>query len=1183
MPLPAPLPITLSPAVWAAFWSALPEKQAATGVIAQVSQECPWLYGFARGLKALGGSLPQFQVKLAQAAATLPKVAIALQDAQLPLERCFLAELDRRYAQLPALWTKFAFEGPGIVGLAPGAPQPKATAPTPTAKTAPAPQVGTSRLSTYQSLPAAELPKYQQRFSAPGNAAWGESWRQNYAQRMQAAQPGAVPRYNPYVPQAQPQQPAAQPDPQVQQARLQTDYWLNGKLPEGTPEPADLSTWQKGSPEDVKRFQWVAERSGLDPHTLMQGFQAEQQLAAAAPNLTRAEVVSAMEQLPADQRAALRAWQWAQQTDKELYRGEGYGQGQLLNGIDPGNDSPLWAATLSDQARQRVGADPQALQRYVGQPDDWEGLEGLARRWGVDVREKPFQDFWQQEGEKVKARGWGYAPQSVDATASGPEELMRRYARWKSRELGLLDDVQQGQDPTAFSQRFFGFRRQTPQGEVPTAASASESAFGPGFWNNAAGHAKGIGRTALSGIGAPGAVLVDALRGDTDATYSKMMARDLMKYTNDLMGTDIGHNVEMQRPDGEVLQQPQAPGETRPLPQTTGNFGFWTGSAAPEWAQRQGLTGDVGQMQAKGDYLQSYGSRADVPWYERIGAKGMGSTYNNVEVPLEFAATGGLAGGTGKALGTASKALGGSSRLAPVLGRAGQAANATQQPLNSMAQMTSLMGNPIAQTGAAAFGEIPVGGGERILDKQRALAQASREWGAAPDAGLLQNVTGNLAANTVELGPLALAGGARSLLKPTGLASATGRAVGQRSLAPLLQEGAGLRMLGQQALRSPITTIGAADAIASPLSAQLDGSEWRQTWARQQLAAQYPEALRVDPATGAVSYQRDTWKPALLGEGTWQSRQQDLAKQLAQASPTTTPGLFNVSEEALQHVGSDGQAQVGQAVSHVTEAAKQMGPDGYARMQKDMASGDPNTPGVSTALRQLQQQTGLPLNDAWQSFQQMDIGSQLMIGLGVPLGLVGLVAALTSENGTLGFLTSVLGFGAATGALAHQGVFGEHAQQFIKGILDMVGGTTTQPPSTKQTQPVAQAPQNEAPVKLQANPTASLQQMLQDKRLSPAEMKAVIGDDALRSHVFGLDDPQALDVLRAAAAGDPQLAQQFQAIKAYPSYQGDIAKALAQPRDGKPTRVGGFFGKDVPGMNLTPEQAQRLVTLAGKL
>ena len=1158
MSIPAPLPITLAPDVWAAFWAALPEKQAADGVIAQVSQECPWLYGFARGLKALGATCAQFQVKLADAAARLPKVAVALQDAQLPLERCLLADLDRRYAQLPALWTKIAFEGPGIVGLSPAAPQPKAPTPSLTAKTAPAPQVGTSRLNTYQSLPATELPKYQQRFSTPGNAAWGNNWRQNYMQAMQAQpQPGVRRPYNPYAAVAR---PAGPPTPQMQQAQLQTDYWLNGKLPEGTPAPADLSTWQKGSPEDVKRFQWVAERSGLDPHTLMQGFQAEQQLEAAAPNGTRAEVVSALEQLPAEQRAALRAWQWAQQTDTELYRGQGYGQGQLLKGTDPGEDSPLWAATLNDQVRQRLADNPQALQSYVGQPDDWDGLEGLARRWGVDVREKAFQDFWQQEGEKVKARGWGYAPQSAEATASGPEELMRRYARWKSRELGLLDSVQQSQDPTAFAQRFFGFRRQTPQGEVATAAPASdESAFGPGFWNNVAGHAKGVGRTALSGIGAPGAVLVDALRGDTDATYSKMMARDLLRYVNDTMGTDMGHNVEMQRPDGEVLSQPQAPGETRAIPQTTGNFGMWSGSAAPEWAQRLGYGGDVGQMQAKGDYLQSYGSRADVPWYERIGARGLGSTYNNVEVPLEFAATGGLAGGTGKALGTAGQAMGGASRVAPVLGRAGQAANVAQKPLSYMSQMTSLMGNPVAQTGAAAFGEIPIGGGERILDKQRALAQASREWGAAPDAGMLQNLTGDLAANAVETGPLALASGARSLLRP-GLAGATGRAVGQRSLSPLFREGAGLSELARQTLRSPIATIGAANAAAPVLSSQLDGSDWRQARSRQQLAALYPDALRQHPETGELAYQQGTWKPALTGEGTWQSRQQDLAKQLTQASPTTTPGLFNVSEEALKQAGPDGQAQISQAAAQVTSAAKQLGPQGYAQLQRDLSSGDPQTPGASLVLRRFQQQTGLPVEDAWQSIQQMDTGSQLMIGLGLPLGLVGLLAALTSENGTLGFLTSVLGFGAATGALAHEGVFGEHAQQFTKGILDMVGGGTggEQPQSPAATDAAAGQPAVAA-AKPGAAPAAT-----SFDALSPIAQKYKLPTDKGQPGVF--DEPDAAklveEYITRGGSRQQQILQEMAA--ALPPEIREQVKAKAKKRVDSLTPLERAFGWGQP-------------------
>lgn len=1168
MSIPAGLPIELAPRVWELFWTALPVKQAAAATtVVQLARECPWLYGFACGVKEQGASLAQFQVKLAEAMTMVPKAAAALQDAQLPLERFLLADLDRRYTQLPALWEKIAFEGPGIVGLAPGAQQPKAPTPAPTAKLAPAPQVGTSRLNTYQSLPAAELPKYQQRFSAQGNPAWGAAWRQNYTQRMQTAQPGVAPRYNPYVPQAQPQQPAAPIAPQAQQARLQTDYWLTGKLPAGTPAPADLSAWQQGSPEDVKRFQWVAERSGLDPHTLMQGFQAEQQLTAAAPNRTRAEVISAMEQLPADQRAALRAWQWAQQTDNELYRGEGYGQGQLTKGVDPGNDSPLWAATLSDKARQQAGSDPQALQRYVGQPDDWEGLEGLSRRWGVDVREQPFQDFWQSEGAKVQQHGWGHNPGAADATPSGPEDLMRRYARWKSRELGLLGDAQNAQDPTAFAQRFFGFRRQTPQGEHITVPSASDSTYGNGgIWDTALGTSKDIGRTALSGIGAPGAVLVDALRGDTDATYSKMMARDLLKGFNNAMGTDMGHNVEMQRPDGEVLSQPQAPGETRAIPQTTGNFGMWSGSAAPEWAQRLGAGGDVGQMQAKGDYLKSYGERADVPWYQRIGAKGLGGTYNNVEVPLEFAATGGLAGGTGKALGAAGKAMGGTSRLATSLGQAGQAANAVQQPLNSMARMTSILGNPAAQTGAAAFGEIPLGGGERIQDKQRSLAQASREWGAAPDAGLLQHLTGELAANTVETGPLALAGGARSLLKPTGLAGAAGQSVGQRSLSPLLQEGAGLGMLARGTVKSPIMGFGAANAAGPPLGAQLDGSEWRHALARQRLAGRYPEALRVDPETGNLSYQRDTWKPALTGEGTWQSRQQDLAQQLSQASPTSMPGLFNISEEALQHVGPEGQAQVGQAATQVTTAAKQLGPEGYARMQQDLASGDPKTPGVSTAVHRLQQQTGLPLNDAWQAFQQMDQGSQLMLGMGLALGTVGLLSALAGEHGTLGFLTSVLGFGAATGVLANEGMFGEHAQQFTKGILDMVSGTPqTEQPQTSQSQPPGQpaAPLAGA-AQAAAKPAARQPGPNAFEPLSPIAKKYNLPTSKGQPGVF--DEPDAASLVESYIRGGGSQQQRIlqEMAAALPPEIREQVKAKAKKRVDSLTRTERFFGWGQP-------------------
>lgn len=78
-------------------------------------------------------------------------------------------------------------------------------------------------------------------------------------------------------------------------------------------------------------------------------------------------------------------------------------------------------------------------------------------------------------------------------------------------------------------------------------------------------------------------------------------------------------------------------------------------------------------------------------------------------------------------------------------------------------------------------------------------------------------------------------------------------------------------------------------------------------------------------------------------------------------------------------------------------------------------------------------------NNALQQFQAMPMPMQLMMGIGLPVGVVGLMSSLFGEGGMGAGLLGVLGLGAAGAAGAAGGVFGQGAQNMATDAAYQMG------------------------------------------------------------------------------------------------------------------------------------------------
>lgn len=1058
----------------------------------------------------------------------------------------------------------------------------------------PEPQVGVSYGNRMDKMRPAELDKYRNRFNAQGDPNWGENWRERY---MQFRQQNPNQAYNPHAAKAlshtQPhtqryeswkQQnnayakqipdlfnprlgspPDMQGSPEENQFRLEVDHFMGKPIPPTFQLPEGTG-WTVAEPAERARLQQLSESSGLDVYTLMRGLQAEQQLAPLADNPQQMQ--AAMAKMPPQYRDALKAWQYTQKTQPNAY--------------DPGKDNPLWSVQLRDDVKTKLPGDPS---RYMGSLSDWEGLEGLAERFGVDPRDKIFQNYWNDISKQVAEQGWG-----TGDLPQNPGDLFRRYATWKRGQMGLLDSYSSANDPTAKMQRIMGHRRTIDGQEYMTPSLASQK--GPGVLGTIGGGLSTLG----AGITSPLPVatdLVRALRGNDNFDFTKMHARNFAEGANNMLGTDFGHDTETDVP---LLGKGKGRSMfARPLSHTS--------SAAPRWAAEQGLDSGEGYLRQLSDKAHELSNDPDMGYLGRVNNQGLSHMLRWGEVPLELLAGSKLMGSSGNWMQAKNKL--------PGLGRV---LSNTAPTLGKGYDLSKFMAQPHWQYGLSALEQLPTGTGQRVRDIQQGAAQGIRNWanyGQEPNA--LKQLAGETGASLVEAGPLVLGSFVHGASKPA--ATAWKRLAGGAA----------------QAGKNPFLGAGLLTNTGRPVYAQLmQGPEAKDNLLQHQMGMTLPTSTTFTPE-GTPIYDPEGWKRPFSGEETWQERvrqheaqqqnrlqgpqQKDPAilqeqiqetaqpglepDQIAKKTPESDPSLFGLDGQVMSQVGPEGALAATGAMKKVLETVDKTQPAVVQRVRQEIASKKPDAPTNVSGVRKLQEQLGVQWEEAGQVWDQMDDASKFMVIAGVTIGTLSMLHAMTNDDAGLGtFLTSVLGFGAAAGILSNAGMFGNEAQTFTKSLLDMTS-LTSQDNETKRMQDqkiLAGLSQNHAG----ATPAAlSLGKAVQDNRIDPQEMEQLWSNPQTRDYMFSLGNRELTAIMRAAAAGDPEVAKKLQQLKSSDKYLDQIVKALAKPEgtgtelqldssDGLLKEIGSWFSDEhkkpvnIPGMGLTPEQAKRYVDLARK-
>jgi hypothetical protein len=133
-------------------------------------------------------------------------------------------------------------------------------------------------------------------------------------------------------------------------------------------------------------------------------------------------------------------------------------------------------------------------------------------------------------------------------------------------------------------------------------------------------------------------------------------------------------------------------------------------------------------------------------------------------------------------------------------------------------------------------------------------------------------------------------------------------------------------------------------------------------------------------------------------------------------------------------------------------------------------------------------------NDAMQKFQSMSMPMQLMMGIGLPMGLIGVMSSLFGEGGAGMGLMGALGLGAAGLAAAGGGMFGQDAQNFTTDRLLDAGQFFGAIPSEKQ----------DLSFLLAEDPAKALEAQHSGGAYSPAAIKAKLEDAAQKKQQLGM-------------------------------------------------------------------------------
>lgn len=460
-------------------------------------------------------------------------------------------------------------------------------------------------------------------------------------------------------------------------------------------------------------------------------------------------------------------------------------------------------------ARDNLPADQLHL------PEQYHNIPELAQAYGVDVRQRDFRDWWRRQQAN-------WANRAPGQFQDGPAQLVSAYRQDLHNRLNAVNNHNNEQG--AFGRRLLGGQRDSAGGRGPETFVPMQPRS-MSFLQHLGGALNTLGAARL----APVALATDAASmpfgGDTSS--SRMTAREMLRYGNDLFGTDLGHNVPA-RPIGYGR-----PGTPSPAVGPDAGRALWSPSRNP-------VTGDVslpaiGPNSAVGNTLTEMANTPDSlggSWLQRTVGRGLQPLNNASQLLAGLSAGGRLAGDVG---------LGGTPLAG--LGNAGM----------NLARFTV---NPLVQGVSSGIRELPPGGDRNVGDTFTDWGNAVRQnTSLDPRSSLPTRMGGEALAGLLKAGPDLVAGGVGGRMLTNRLSNALGLSpntvmlgAGASGGLPAVQEGSRALTQGAEARQQHLARMQqeAAQETGTSESRQLRRlAEHHMQQAHQQLTT----SGRVAPST----------------------------------------------------------------------------------------------------------------------------------------------------------------------------------------------------------------------------------------------------------------------------------------------------------------------------------------------
>lgn len=393
--------------------------------------------------------------------------------------------------------------------------------------------------------------------------------------------------------------------------------------PEGFNE--DYQGWLNTiSPENQEVFMQTAKDIGIPPEQLVRAMAAEEFIRSKVPyahgpirqqaeeafwdgklkeqpnHPGYAERMRAFNQLPEDFQKSLMDWQRYQIDNWRSQNPWGndpqFSSPTAWIGSGDGND---WYFPAQPEYRSQMfdaQGNPQLLD-----PEKYMGLQELADRYGVDLRNEDFRKWWAQAQKENPGGDDWWTP---------PGDLVKSY--WWDRERRRGNHDFDKSEDGAFAQRMFGFRRTDPRTGREVFTVGDDVGRHPGGLGGA------LKDTVLGGLSAPATAGISLAEGDP--RYAQMGGRSTLALFNHLLGADLGWNSNINaNPDGFAKGQAGHGTEIgQNIPTTRSLFG----------ATYDPITGEykMSDFDSVGTYYNERANNPDTSWGDRILSRGMATT-----------------------------------------------------------------------------------------------------------------------------------------------------------------------------------------------------------------------------------------------------------------------------------------------------------------------------------------------------------------------------------------------------------------------------------------------------------------------------------------------------------------------------------------------------------------------------